>query len=144
MRRRQKAHLSSIFWVKEQKISNGLYKKKQSPGIAVSKTVNIFRIDWTIIEKSWPEHDPKFIRLSNLLPTRSSLWRLFLWKCKTIEGYLAINFEVASSNGFRDIKKHFVTVEAAVDIYDSIKRKRIRVSLKNRFTLTYYSFYRHD
>ena len=47
---------------------------------------------------------------------------------KTLEGYLVVNFEAASSNSFRDIPKNqFVT---AADIDDSIKRKRIRVSLK--------------
>ena len=44
-----------------------------------------------------------------------------------------LNFEVASFSGFRDIPtNHFVTAaEAAAeaDIDDSIKRKRIRVSL---------------
>ena len=41
-----------------------------------------------------------------------------------------VNFEVANSSGFRDIKKnHFVTAAEAADIDDSIKRKRIRVSL---------------
>ena len=45
---------------------------------------------------------------------------------KTIEGYAVLNFEVASSNSFRDIKKnHFVTA-AAADIDDSIKQKRLR------------------
>ena len=45
-----------------------------------------------------------------------------------------VNFEVASTNSFRDIKKnHFVTAEAAAaaDIDDSIQRKRFRVSLNN-------------
>ena len=42
---------------------------------------------------------------------------------KTVEGYVLVHFEVASS--FRDIpKNHFMT-----DIDDSIKRKRFRVSL---------------
>ena len=51
---------------------------------------------------------------------------------KTIDGYLAIDFEVAISNSFRDIKKNrCVTAVAAADIDDSIKRKRFRVSLKN-------------
>ena len=49
---------------------------------------------------------------------------------KTIEGYVVLNFEVASFRSFRDIKKiHFVTAKADID--DSIKRKRIRISLKN-------------
>ena len=48
---------------------------------------------------------------------------------KTIEGYTVLNFEVASFSTFRDIKKnHFVTAQAEID--DSIKRKRIRISLK--------------
>ena len=41
---------------------------------------------------------------------------------KTIVGYVVVHFEAASSNSFRDIKKHhFVTAEAEID--DSIKRK---------------------
>ena len=47
-----------------------------------------------------------------------------------------VNFEVASSNSFRDIRKnHFMTAaaEAPADIDDSIKRKRKSVSLKNRY-----------
>ena len=54
---------------------------------------------------------------------------------KTFERYLVINFEVASSNSFRDIlkKNHFVT---AADIDDSIKRKPFRVSLKYMIAYT--------
>ena len=34
---------------------------------------------------------------------------------KTIEGYLVVNFEVASSNSFRDLKKnHFVTAAQTI------------------------------
>ena len=43
---------------------------------------------------------------------------------KTVEGYAALHFEVASFSSFRDIKKHFVTAAKAY----------IRVSL-NRSTL---------
>ena len=44
--------------------------------------------------------------------------------------YVAVNFELAGSNSFRDIKNnHFVTAETAADIDDSIKRKRLRPSL---------------
>ena len=52
---------------------------------------------------------------------------------KTIEGYARLNFEVACFISFRCIpKNHFMTTaEAAADIDDSTKRKRIRVSLKN-------------
>ena len=41
---------------------------------------------------------------------------------KATEGYLAINFEVASSNSFRNVQNnHFVTAaKAAADIDDSI------------------------
>ena len=47
-----------------------------------------------------------------------------------------VNFEVTSSNSFRDISKnHFVTAVAEEDIDDSIKRKRFRVSLKNAHKL---------
>ena len=43
---------------------------------------------------------------------------------KTIERYLVVNFDVASSNIFRNIflKIHFVTVAAEAYIDDSIKR----------------------
>ena len=47
-----------------------------------------------------------------------------------------LNFEVASFSSFRDIpQNHLVTATdaAAADIDDSIKRKRIRVSLKTFF-----------
>ena len=44
---------------------------------------------------------------------------------KTIKGYAVLDFEVARSNSFRDIKKkHFVTA-AEADIDDSIKQKRV-------------------
>ena len=51
---------------------------------------------------------------------------------KTVAGYVAVNFEVAGSNSFRDIpRNHFVTAETDID--DSIKRKRFGVSLNNSF-----------
>ena len=53
---------------------------------------------------------------------------------ETIDGSGVLNFESASFSSFRDSpKSHFVTAEeaAAADIDDSIKRKRIGVSLKN-------------
>ena len=44
-----------------------------------------------------------------------------------------LNVEVASFSSFRDIKKNlFVTAEVVAEIGDSLKRKRVRVSLKNR------------
>ena len=115
------------------KMSNRLHKRKWSTWIAVSNTVNNFRIGWTVIEKSQPEHDQQFTRLYDLLPTGSSLWCNFRSTCKDCRGQLRGNFEVASSNSFRDIKKHhFVTAaaESAADMDDSIKWKRFRVSLK--------------
>ena len=41
------------------KMSNVLHSSKWSTGITLtfSKTVNPSEIDWTVIEKSWPEHD---------------------------------------------------------------------------------------
>ena len=42
------------------KMSKILYKRKCTTWITVSKTVNLFRIGWTIIEKSRPEHDKKW------------------------------------------------------------------------------------
>ena len=51
-----------------------------------------------------------------------------------------VKFEVASSTNFRDSQKtHFVTAEAVeAHIGDGIKRKRIRVSLKNTKRLGYF------
>ena len=46
---------------------------------------------------------------------------------KTIEGYLLVNLEVASSNSFRDIQKSFRDGDGGGGHRDSIKRKRIRV-----------------
>ena len=45
-----------------------------------------------------------------------------------------VNFEIASSNSFRDIPKNHFPTAAEADICDSIKRKRIRVSL-NKYGL---------
>ena len=63
-----------------------LQKRKWSPWIAVFKTVNVFRIGWTMIEKALPEHDPKLTHLYDLLPTGTSLWRHFRSKCKDCPG----------------------------------------------------------
>ena len=61
---------------------------------------------------------------------------------KTLDDYVVLNFEVASSKTFRDIHKktNFVTTEAAADIDDSIRRKRIRVSLKKHPSSFAYQF----
>ena len=63
-------------------IAPASHKKKWSPGIAVSKTANLFRIGWTVIEKSRPERDQNFTRLCDLLLIGSSLWRHFRYRCK--------------------------------------------------------------
>ena len=52
-----------------------------------------------------------------------------------MEDYIAINFEVSRSNSFQDIQKHHFVTAADADIDDSIKRKRIHVSLKHDYTL---------
>ena len=48
---------------------------------------------------------------------------------KTIEGYALLNFEDASFSSFRDIPKIIFGTAEAADIDDSVKRKRIHVSL---------------
>ena len=94
-------------------MSNGLQKRKWSPWITVSKPVNFFRICWTIIEKSWPKHDPKWTYLCNLMPTESSQWRHFRWKVKTTEDYALLNFEASSirPSNFRKNKKSAICVD---------------------------------
>ena len=81
-RKRRQVHLSPHFGGQGAKMSKRLHKKKRSPWITVSKTANVFRIGWNIIEKSRSELDPKWTRLRDLVPTRSSWWRHFRWKCK--------------------------------------------------------------
>ena len=49
---------------------------------------------------------------------------------KTIEGYVLVNFEVASSSIFLDIQKYHFVMATAADISDSFKWKRYHVSLK--------------
>ena len=49
----------------------------------------------------------------------------------TIVGYIPVNFEVVRLVVFEILKNHFMTAEAAADIDDRIKRKRIRIPLKN-------------
>ena len=68
----------------------------------LSKTVNLFEIDWNAFGG---KHDPKWTRLCDSLPTRRSRWRHFQSRCKTIECYVTLNFEVASSNSFRNFSK---------------------------------------
>ena len=63
-------------------MSTASHNKRWSPWITLSKTVNLFEIGWTVIEKSRPEHDPKWTRLCDLLPTGSRLWHHFQSKCK--------------------------------------------------------------
>ena len=79
-----------------------LHKRKLSYWITISKTVNSFRIDWSVIEKSRREHDPKWTCLCDLLLNGSSHWRHFRGKCKTTEGYALLNFEAASISAFRE------------------------------------------
>ena len=73
-------------------MSNRLQRRKWWTGITVFKTVNCFTIGWTIVEKSWPEHDPKLTRLCDLLQTGSSWWCHFRWKCKQYRGLWLVKF----------------------------------------------------
>ena len=87
------------------------------------------RIGWTVIAKSRPEHDPKWTRYWDLLPTGSSCWRHFRWNVNALLNILKLLAFVLSEI-FKE--NHFVTAEvAAADTDDSYKRKRICVLLKN-------------
>ena len=85
-------------------------------------------------EKSRPEHDPNWIRLCDVLPTGSRYWwRHFRLGVKTNGGYVVVNSEVASSSSFRYTpppkkknNNNLMTAEAAADMDESIKWKRIR------------------
>ena len=49
---------------------------------------------------------------------------------KTVEGYAVLNFEVASSSNFRDIKKNYFVTAAEADIDDSINENAFVLRLK--------------
>ena len=89
---RVKFHLSPPFSGSRSKSVYWLHKRKWSPWITVSKTVNCFRIGWTIIEKLRCELDLKWTHLCVLLSTRSSWWRHFRWKCKDYWRLCCIKF----------------------------------------------------
>ena len=80
---------------------NGLHTIKWSNWIMLANTVKLFEIDWTVIEKLQPEHDPKWTCSWDLLPTGRRRWRHFRLKCKDHSGRVAVNFEVAGSSSFR-------------------------------------------
>ena len=102
-------HLSPHFRSQGTKMSNMLHKMKWSPSITVCKIVNLSRIGWTVIEKSRPEHDPKWTRLCDLQPTGSSWWRHFQSTGKDYWGlWWVLNLEVASSRSFRDFPKRSI------------------------------------
>ena len=62
-------------------------------------------IDWTVIEKSQHEHDPKWTRLCDLLPTRSRRWRQFRLKCNYFKSYILVNLKAASFSSLKDFPK---------------------------------------
>ena len=67
-------------------MSNELQPREWSTWIVISKTVNRFKIDWTVIEKSRPERDSKWTHLCDLLPTGSRWWCHFPLKCNYCRG----------------------------------------------------------
>ena len=110
----------------EAKMSNELHNDGWNPWITLSETVNLYEIEWTVIEQSRPEHDPTWTRLCESLSTGSRLWRHF----RSNEHHVLVNFEVASSSCLRYIERnHFVM---AVDIDDSISERAFAFRLKTR------------
>ena len=116
-------------------MSNRLKPMKWSPWITISRTVNTLRIGWTVelVEPLSRNSHPKMTQNEHVytICCRSEAASDVIsgWKVVTDPGYIVVNFAVASSSGFWDIKKnYFVT---AADIDDRIKWKRIRVSLNN-------------
>ena len=67
--RRRLVHLSTIFRVKQQKWLTGSVTVNEAIEITLSKTLNLFKIEWSFAEKMWPENDPKWTRLCNWLST---------------------------------------------------------------------------
>ena len=90
-----------------------------------------------MLEKSPPEYDPKWTRLCDFRRPEGRGAVVSGKNVKAIEGYAVLNLEVASFNSFRDIQENHFAAEALTDNDDSIKRRSIRVSLKNasRFNL---------
>ena len=99
MRRRRYANLSPMFGVKEEKCLIRCISANEALELRFAK-------QWKFSE-SRPEHDIKFTRLYDLLPTGNNLWHHFRSKCKDHEGN-TLHFEVDSSNNVRDIKKKII------------------------------------
>ena len=114
MRRRRQGQLSSpVFGAKKQKCLTAHTTENWRNSIALYETVKLFDIGWIVIEKSRPEHDPKWTRLCDLLPTESSWRRHLQSKCKDHRGYAALAFKVAIFNCFSYFpKNHSVTVKS--------------------------------
>ena len=104
MRRRRLAHWSPIFGVNEQQCLRDCTRESEA---IESLSQNFFRIGWTITEKSQAEHEPKFTRLYDLLPIRSSSWRNFRWNYRGLRfGKVWSRY---TSNSFRDIQQKIIS-----------------------------------
>ena len=75
------------------KTSNMVAQEETKPLNRCFQNYTFGRIGWIVIEKSRTEHDPKFTRLYDLLPTGSSFFYVISGRnVKTIEGCLVSNF----------------------------------------------------
>ena len=83
-----KGHQINSFGLESQSVEGS----STTTWIAVSKTVYLLRIGWTVIYKLPPKHDPKWTRSWDFLPTGSSWWRHFLWKCEGYRGLGCVKF----------------------------------------------------
>ena len=109
MRRRQ--HLSHISGSRS-KNDKWFTKQEIRTWISLSKTLNLFKIVWTVIKKSRPEQDPKWTRLCVLLHTGSRLWRHFWSKYKEYRGLYCGKFW--SCRNFQEFtKRSFCDSEAS-------------------------------
>ena len=129
MRRQRLAHFSSTFGVKEQRCL-WLVQQKMKHLNYTFQNCKPFR--------NWLNHYGEI--MTRTVTKNEHIYAICCrpeivgdvisgWNVKTVERYVVVNLEVASSSSSQDISKnHFVMAEAA-DIDDSIKWQRCCVSL---------------
>ena len=86
-------------------MSNRLQKGKYTRWTTVSKAVNFFRIGWTVLSRSRDPNMTKNLHVCTICCRPEVVYDVISgWNVKT-KRYFVVNFEVASSNSFRDIPK---------------------------------------
>ena len=80
------------------------YKQQTKRLNCYLKTVNLFKIGWAVIEKSWHEYDPKLTCLCDLLPTEVA-WDVISGRNTRAMWLCGGKFWRCTSSTFRDFPK---------------------------------------